>query len=313
VARALGLEIERLAALPHGDGRDQIDAEAMHTLLWSATGGYLVDHLGRDDPSSAGIFSADTRQFVRRHFIERVRARGPLPTLRIGAQPYGLLPVTSTAGWSSYGNEESQLGPLVAVVRTALVPLEARDRQGPVGASGLGRPRGARHRARVAVGPRARRERREPHVATNKFDLPDGDPRKPRISASAQVDGGVLPCRGRLPEGEVPPLFAAKDQVRLWFPLAAPVEGESTEARIKAAARLLERVMDDRMLSTMLLDEDPRTLLAVLARYAATLELKLAAEEEEALKKLGGRLSETTLTSGTRRRSRPRSSSRSPR
>ncbi|MEU8678661.1 hypothetical protein [Streptomyces sp. NPDC048560] len=37
--------------------------------------------------------------FLVSHFIEHVRARGQLPTLRVGRQPYGILPVTSLDLW----------------------------------------------------------------------------------------------------------------------------------------------------------------------------------------------------------------------
>nr|WP_168504516.1 hypothetical protein [Streptomyces sp. S1D4-11]QIY93188.1 hypothetical protein HEP87_01975 [Streptomyces sp. S1D4-11] len=37
--------------------------------------------------------------FLVSHFAEHVRARGPLPTLRVGRQPYGILPVTSLDLW----------------------------------------------------------------------------------------------------------------------------------------------------------------------------------------------------------------------
>ena len=37
---------------------------------------------------------------AREHFIRHVRGRGPLPALRVGAVPYGILPVTSLTRWA---------------------------------------------------------------------------------------------------------------------------------------------------------------------------------------------------------------------
>src|SRR5690606_2657531 len=39
--------------------------------------------------------------WARAHFVEHVRAFGPLPTLRVGRQPYGVLPVTPRAAGAS--------------------------------------------------------------------------------------------------------------------------------------------------------------------------------------------------------------------
>ena len=44
-------------------------------------------------------FAAVDLAFLVRHFTGHVRSRGTLPTLRIGRQPYGLLPVTSLDLW----------------------------------------------------------------------------------------------------------------------------------------------------------------------------------------------------------------------
>ncbi|MET9735084.1 hypothetical protein ABZZ79_31915 [Streptomyces sp. NPDC006458] len=47
-------------------------------------------------------YDADTQvdlTFLVSHFVDHVRARGQLPTLRVGRQPYGILPVTSLDLW----------------------------------------------------------------------------------------------------------------------------------------------------------------------------------------------------------------------
>ena len=40
-----------------------------------------------------------TTPAMRQHFVELVRSRGPLATVRVGRQPYGLLPATSLTLW----------------------------------------------------------------------------------------------------------------------------------------------------------------------------------------------------------------------
>ena len=73
--------------LPAGGSTDDLLAEAMSTVLWPVTWGYWL-------PQAAGVALADA-DWARDHARRFVRPAGPLPTLRVGRQPYGLLPVTS--------------------------------------------------------------------------------------------------------------------------------------------------------------------------------------------------------------------------
>ncbi len=74
---------------------EQIDAQQMATALWPATWGYyLLNLIGFD---GTGL-TVDAIAWAREHFIAHVRAFGPLPTLRVGRQPYGVLPVTPLDG-----------------------------------------------------------------------------------------------------------------------------------------------------------------------------------------------------------------------
>ena len=61
--------------------------------------------VGRSDesPLAGGDIS-----WARNHFIEYVRANGPLPALRIGKQPYGILPITSLDAWKPERGLENQ-------------------------------------------------------------------------------------------------------------------------------------------------------------------------------------------------------------
>src|SRR4051794_40899605 len=74
---------------------EQTDAKQMATALWPATWGYyLMNLIGLE---GTGL-TLDAIAWAREHFIANVRAFGPLPTLRVGRQPYGVLPVTPLGG-----------------------------------------------------------------------------------------------------------------------------------------------------------------------------------------------------------------------
>ncbi|MFC0506522.1 hypothetical protein [Micromonospora costi] len=105
-ARALGLRADAVAAtepLPAGRsllisrGADRLEetaARAMNTALWGATWGYHLWQI------MAPVLGDDDIRYGRQHFLDHVRAGGPLPALRAGRQPYGLLPVTALAQWA---------------------------------------------------------------------------------------------------------------------------------------------------------------------------------------------------------------------
>ena len=90
---ALGAGAAVLAAAPGAGMRQQGVAGAMAAALWPATWGFVLDLL---DPSSPQIDPAmidAVRAFQRDH----LRGRGALPVLRVGRQPYGLLPFAGFA------------------------------------------------------------------------------------------------------------------------------------------------------------------------------------------------------------------------
>jgi hypothetical protein len=66
-------------------------ARAMHVALWPATWGSFL--------SEQAAQPAATVAAARAFFVDHVRPAGPYSTLRIGAQPYGILPATSLGRW----------------------------------------------------------------------------------------------------------------------------------------------------------------------------------------------------------------------
>lgn len=109
LTNALGLANagQIFANLQNANAKEQLDARQMNTALWQATWGYyLLQMLGVGETSESPLKDDDIA-WARKHFIDYVRANGPLPTLRIGKQPYGILPVTSLSAWKPPANQQS--------------------------------------------------------------------------------------------------------------------------------------------------------------------------------------------------------------
>ena len=80
----------------------------MNRALWQATWGYfLLQMLGVGRSDESPLTGGDIA-WARSHFIDYVRANGPLPAIRIGKQPYGILPVTSLDAWKPEPRSENQ-------------------------------------------------------------------------------------------------------------------------------------------------------------------------------------------------------------
>jgi len=89
LAEWLGLDYGITKKILHSDGADQMDARNMNTALWPATLGYIMDAL------MAGGFTPETIAQTRDFFNAFVSGRGPVPAIRIGNQPYGILPTSA--------------------------------------------------------------------------------------------------------------------------------------------------------------------------------------------------------------------------
>ena len=93
--RAFGVDaFTRLAAAVEGD---DAPANAMTTALWPATWGYFLSQMVGFDGTGLTVAGRD---WARSHAIAHLRPGGPLPLLRCGRQPYGVLPVTSLDAWT---------------------------------------------------------------------------------------------------------------------------------------------------------------------------------------------------------------------
>jgi hypothetical protein len=109
LAGALGIDAAVLQGVPHADGLDQAEARAANAALWPATWGYFLEEmLSLPDPAV---------QVVREFFLRYVSGRGAIPPLRVGQQPYGILPATV---WSRLELARGERGPHIAATGPAL-------------------------------------------------------------------------------------------------------------------------------------------------------------------------------------------------
>lgn len=92
LAGALGIAASHFAFVRGSDGRHDDAPAAMNTVLWPATLGYYLQNMVAGAvPDPDNLIPA-----ARSHFVTWTRARGPWPTLRLGRQPYGVVPVVSS-------------------------------------------------------------------------------------------------------------------------------------------------------------------------------------------------------------------------
>jgi hypothetical protein len=118
-AEALGLDTEWLKQVPRAGGVDQREARAMNTALWPATLGYFMDTLLQP------VFDDDQLYYTRAFFTHFVSGRGAVPAIRIGRQPYGILPTTAfnRIGWIA-DRQQDHLSTSVWLAReTRLTPF----------------------------------------------------------------------------------------------------------------------------------------------------------------------------------------------
>lgn len=110
-AAAFGLDAAALSGIAHAATPHVPGAKELPTALFPATIGYFLGVLL--DPLVGDAMIAAVREL----FTDWVRPLGPLPALGVGAQPYGLLPVTSIDRWQPAPGDPAQLASLARRVR----------------------------------------------------------------------------------------------------------------------------------------------------------------------------------------------------
>lgn len=95
-ATVLGLD-PRVVTDLLGPGTGEQDlARSVNTALWAPGWGDYLGHLA--DNQIDGLTDGQ-RESARDLFRDGVRGRGPAPAIRVGAQPYGILPVSDLRAW----------------------------------------------------------------------------------------------------------------------------------------------------------------------------------------------------------------------
>lgn len=113
LAEALGIDHAVIQRVPNAGNRDQSEARAMQIALWPGTLSYVMKTL------LAPVFSPQDIANTRAFFTRYVSGRGPLPALRIGEQPYGILPITAfdRLNWFVKDSQKGYLGQLYTVLK----------------------------------------------------------------------------------------------------------------------------------------------------------------------------------------------------
>ena len=93
LAEYLGIEYGPLQYIAHADGMDHVEAIAMNRALYAGTFGYYLSSMLNE------VMDDETLGQVRHHFANYVTGRGPIAAIRVGNQPYGILPSSAFGKW----------------------------------------------------------------------------------------------------------------------------------------------------------------------------------------------------------------------
>lgn len=121
LAEAWDISLDTLARLPNADLRDVSKAKLMNRALWPATVGYYLDELLETD--------AATNDRVRRFFTADVVARGSLPAIRVGKQPYGVLVTGTFRRWQIDERIDGEDAAFLRRAHEVLIKVEAQWQQ----------------------------------------------------------------------------------------------------------------------------------------------------------------------------------------
>ncbi len=115
LADALGIGYAPLQFVANADATDGQEAVAMNTALYPGTLGYYFGTLL--DP----VLPENARDELREFFLRHVSGRGPIPAIRVGNQPYGILLTSDFAKWEWSREDEPGLSlPFLAGLHAAV-------------------------------------------------------------------------------------------------------------------------------------------------------------------------------------------------
>ncbi len=127
LARALGVDPMSLAAVRASDDRELDQAGAMARALFEATWGTYLRN------QASPTFDLSMMPEVYSHVTAHLRGTGPLPTLRLGRQPYGVLPVMARGTLRSAGDSRfvQWLAGFLPTIRTLWLRSTVNQPAGP--------------------------------------------------------------------------------------------------------------------------------------------------------------------------------------
>ncbi len=241
------------------DARDGLPAETrlapllMHALWPVLWGSFAQDEWGLD---------RDQLGILGRWAIENVNPQGPLPSVRIDDEPYGLLPITRLDSWAPSGDDPDGLPTLVTALRILRARLHSR-----LVASGTVRGADrARYAAILGQGGVSRSFGSRRSVRLDLLQTPTEWPAWDRRHASRadQLALLQLPDSARMPFLEVPLVADAVDMPLVQPRLSTSWGVDEAFYRVPLAA-LLDTVLRAGASRTLLPDPgDPATSLGRL-------------------------------------------------
>lgn len=93
LAEYLGIEYSSLQLVPNSNLKDYVEAVAMNKALYASTLGYFLNSMLNEVLNDSSILQ------LRDHFTNLVTGRGPIAAVRVGNQPYGIIPTSSFSKW----------------------------------------------------------------------------------------------------------------------------------------------------------------------------------------------------------------------
>lgn len=121
LAEAWDVELQKLTLLTNADLRDVSKAKVMNQAMWPTTLGYFLEELLEIAPGPSDR--------VRRFFTTDVVARGSLPAIRVGKQPYGILVTSAFGRWQIDDRVDGEDAAFLRQVHDVLQKVEAQWQQ----------------------------------------------------------------------------------------------------------------------------------------------------------------------------------------
>lgn len=111
LAEYLGIAYESVDHVLNSNAYDCREAVAMNHALYAGTMGFFLHSMLNEVMDDSAIAK------LRYHFNNHVTGRGPLSAIRVGKQPYGILPTSAFRKWTYRANPDTGLGVAVPVIR----------------------------------------------------------------------------------------------------------------------------------------------------------------------------------------------------